>query len=234
MPRIHLASNERVLIAGKTGSGKTYLARYITRPIKRLVVLDGKATLNNWGLEPWDAGTVRALLRGEPIRARVVPPIGIDQSEYWNEAIMQAYHAGNCLIYIDELYAVAPPNQKPPDALWAAYTRGRELGLGVWAATQRPVWIPLFAMSEADHFFMFRLQLSEDRQRMAAFMGNEVTRTITDKHGFFYASSEADEPSYTQRLEVSDSGAGKLLEVVSKKQTIPVSKPTGRRYSTNA
>lgn len=231
MPRIKLTSNERVLISGKTGSGKTYLAHYITRPIKRLMVLDGKGTLSDWNLEPWDSGSSRAMLRGEPVRIRVVPPLSVDVMDFWNETIIQAYHAGNMLIYIDELYAVSPPNQKPPDALWAAYTRGRELGLGVWASTQRPVWIPLFALSEADHFFMFRLQLNEDRQRMSAFMGTEVMQSISDRHGFYYASSEADKPFYVRQLEVnSDNGKGKLLEVQSKiAQKLPVSRHNNRR-----
>lgn len=233
MPRIKLASNERALIAGKTGSGKTYLARYITRPIKRLVVLDGKGTLGDWGLEPWGMPAIRALIRGEPMRARAIPPIGTDFLEYWDEVIYTAYKAGNVLIYIDEMYSVAPPNQKPSDALWALYTRGRELGVGVWASTQRPVWIPLFALSEAEHFFVFRLQLFEDRQRMAAFMGNEVTSTITDIHGFYYAASVAEKPFYVHRLEVSETGQGKLLEVVKSTPVQPSKdnkKPIRRLY----
>lgn len=233
MPRIKLASNERVLIAGKTGSGKTFLAHYITRSIKRLVILDGKGTLGNWGLEPWSGRAVRALLRGEPMRTRAIPPIGVDMLAYWDEVIYTAYRAGNVLVYIDEMYSVAPPNQKPSDALWALYTRGRELGVGVWASTQRPVWIPLFALSEAEHFFLFRLQLFEDRQRMAAFMGSEVMSTITDIHGFYYAAAVAEKPFYVHRLEVSDTGQGKLLEVIKAKPTQPSKEKPTRRYVTN-
>ncbi len=230
MPKIKLASNERVLIAGKTGSGKTYLAKYITRPIKRLIVLDGKGTLKDWGLEPWDSTTMRVLLRGEPIRARAIPPIGTDVLDYWEEVIVSCYRAGNVLVYIDELYAVAPPNVKPSNALWALYTRGRELGVGVWASTQRPVWIPLFALSEAEHFFVFRLQLQEDRQRMAAFMGEEVNRTIIDKHGFFYAASDADHPIYVSQLEVNGDGKGKLIQSQYKSVPHAQNTRTTRRF----
>lgn len=204
MPPIVLQSNERVLITGKTGSGKTYLAHYITRELKRLVVLDGKGTLKDWNLEEWSKDAERRMLQGEPVRLRAIVPLGDDPVVFWDKVITSCYYAGNVTLYIDELYAVSPPNKKPLDSLWAVYTRGRELGVGVWSSTQRPVWIPLFALSEAEHFFMFRLQLMEDRQRIAAFMSSEVLRTITDKHGFFYMRADMDEPIYTEQLDIKE------------------------------
>jgi hypothetical protein len=212
------------MLSGKTGAGKTYLAKYMTRSLTRLVVLDGKGTLSDWNLDPWSRSSYRDMVRGEPFRVRVLPPVGSNVLEFWDEVLLACYHAGNLTIYIDELYAVNPPNRQPSDALFAVYTRGRELGLGVWASTQRPVWIPLVALSEAEHFFMFRLQLFEDRQRMAAFMGNEVTRTITDRHGFFYMYADNDSPTYIRQLEVKEDGKGKLLKIETprKKDTEPL------------
>lgn len=201
------------MLSGKTGAGKTYLARYMTRPLKRLVVLDGKGTLGDWNLDAWNHETYRALVRGEPVRARVIPPVGMDVLDFWDEVLMACYNAGNLTIYIDELYAVCPPNKPPSNALFAVYTRGRELGLGVWASTQRPVWIPLVALSEAEHFFMFRLQLYEDRQRLSAFMGRTVLNQIKDKHGFYYMQSEEDNPVYIRQLEVKEDKTGKLLSI---------------------
>ena len=46
--------------------------------------------------------------------------------------------------------------------------RGRELGVEVWNGTQRPKDIPQIALSESEHFYTFRLNLPQDRERIEA------------------------------------------------------------------
>jgi hypothetical protein len=162
--------------------------------------LDGKGTLSDWGLQDWTSETRGALRKGKPARVRVTLPWGIKEPlDFWNEILQESFFDGDLTIYIDEIYAIAEPQKKPPEALWACYTRGRELGVGVWGVSQRPVWVPLFCLSEADWFFAFRLQLEEDRKKVAAFMGPQVLPPIQDKHGFFHMGAEDDDPIYIKR-----------------------------------
>lgn len=201
MPQITLSSNDRLFICGKTGSGKTYLARYLTKSLKRLVVLDGKGTLGttDWRLTDW-SDSIDLKDPESQFRLRAVPPLKTELAEYWDSILLACLRAGNITVYIDELYAVCPPNKNPTPTLFACYTRGREFGLGVWSSTQRPVWIPLVSMSEAEHFFMFRLQLLEDKQRLAAFMGSEILTPIQDEHGFYYMRAIDDNVHYFEKF----------------------------------
>lgn len=200
MLNISLQTNERIIIVGKTGTGKTTLARYITTATRRLMVIDSKGSLGKWDLEPFDDESLERLRSGkEPVRARVLKPPESGR-EFYAEVFKEIYDAGNVVVYIDELFAVVPPGSRAPEYMTACYTRGREFGVGVWASTQRPSSIPLIAISEAEHFFMFRLTLAEDRKRMSEFMGEAVLRPIRDRHGFYYVNAAADGVTYIKTL----------------------------------
>lgn len=191
-----IRANDRVLIAGKTGSGKTWFAGGLLATVDRLVVIDSKASLNDWSLsDPSDRDWSR-FDRGGSGRFRVLPPI-TDNPQAWYESLFERlYDARDLTLYIDEAYGVCPPGKIPGQWLSALYTRGRELGIGVWAATQRPTWIPLFMISEADWVVTFRLSLAQDRDRMAQIAGDTVKTPITDPHGFWLYRVGDDSPLY--------------------------------------
>lgn len=192
-----IRANERLLLAGKTGSGKTYFARRLLAGLPRLVVIDPKASLKEWGLLAPTGWRWRSFLKdGAPGRFRILPPIEDDLRGWYETLFQDLYNAGNVTVYIDEAYAVAPPGSQPGKWLTALYTRGRERGIGVWAATQRPTWIPLFLISEADWIVTFRLNLTADRKRIADIAGDPLLARIPDTHGFWLYNVENDDPHY--------------------------------------
>ena len=199
-----IQSNDRVFFAGQTGSGKTTAARHLLRLADRLIVIDPKGELfgDDWNLEDSTPRTMNVLQRGGAGRLRFVPPVEMPD-DYYKSIFAFAMDCGNVIIYIDEMYAVFTSGGKATDPLVMHWTRGRTMGVGTWGATQRPSWVPLFAMSESQHYFCFRLMLDEDRARMASMMGGEVTTQIPDEHGFFYRSIREQKPVYFRQLEVT-------------------------------
>lgn len=171
--------------------------RYLTNKLTRLVVIDSKGSLNDpaWNLEPWSQENVKKLEDGKFARLRVIHPLDGNYEPLFEHL----YDIGDLTVYIDEMYAVAPRGRFG-NHLNALYTRGRELGIGVWASTQRPSWVPLTMLSEAEWVFTFRLQLANDRMRVAGIVGPDVLEPIPDKFGFWLYNTEWDDPYYCPRL----------------------------------
>lgn len=204
-PPPKIGVDEHVFVAGRTGSGKTTLARELLKKVRRLVVCDTKGDLDAWGCVEWGKESKKLLLRGEPIRVRVMAPLKAsaqEAQEFWDNVFETAYDAGDVRIYIDELYGIVPKPSLEPPSLKAIYTRGRSVHVTMCALTQRPAWVPMHAKSESSHYFCFRLNLPDDRKSMAAFMGEEVAERIPDRHGFYYFGGDLEDPVYNPEYKL--------------------------------
>lgn len=208
---------ERVAIAGKTGSGKTYFARAVLSVCTRLVVCDAKGKLGGaeagWGLTEWPKG-LDELKKGKLGRIRIPPMLEDDE---WEEKFGELYKLRNVTIYIDELYGVGPPEGSR--GLRALYTRGRELGIGVWSCTQRPVKIPLYAFSEAEWIIQFQLRLKQDIERMEDMIGDMAALPLKD-HNFLLYNDSFEMARFYDRFDPTD---------VKVEHTTPPPAPTRRQ-----
>lgn len=193
---------DRIIFVGKTGSGKTYLARMLVSQLDRVIVIDPKGSIKDkadWGLDEWSPEVEKDIMSGAAVRARyTTDPETDDYQAAYEEIFRLAFQAKNIVVYIDELYGVIREGGRGGKWLRNLYTQGRELNVGTWGATQRPSWVPLFCISECEFFWVFRLQLAKDRARMAEIMGEKVMIEIDrrDKYGFWFYSMDEIEPSY--------------------------------------
>lgn len=213
--------DDRVFLGGKTSSGKTYAANLLTDDIARLVAFDPKPSLRAWDLETVTSinhAAVRALRRGENRRIRIPPPNrnGID---YWIPWLNLLWDIGDVTGYIDEINLIVPPKRGAPVEFTRLYQQGRERGIGMWAATQRPVDIPRVCMTEAEWLFIFRLGSKSDRKRVADDGGDErLANPITDRHGVWIYNQTWQRARYVQSLsrrQVDSQTQGTRLTVAS-------------------
>jgi hypothetical protein len=212
---IDIATNQRVFSAGHTGCGKSYLARYVLKEVERLIVADPKTSdeITKWRLPDWNEDSLKLLRNGDPVQARVRPPATDRVDEFWNEVFFEAWNAGNVMVYIDEAYLLRMEGRGYPSYLSHMYTTGRERGVGVWASSQRPTFIPMVLMSEVEHVFAFRMLREDDRVTLAKNTHPDLAREIPFEHewGFNYWTIGRRMPVYYPKFQTGESetpGAG--------------------------
>lgn len=203
-----------MIIAGKTGSGKTFLAEELLKSAKRLVVFDIKNNLQErMNLVPDNKDNWRKFIRGKDIRLQIRAPLlsTSEFADYYDKQFRKVFYGADCVVYIDELYGVTQGSQSLSPFFTALYTRGREPvkdkrgsiiagNIGIIASTQRPAHIPIFCMTESEHFFVFQLQNPDDRSKLAAYTTPVIREPITDEHGFYYYQTRSPNAEYVEGL----------------------------------
>src|SRR5437016_4132456 len=169
--------NERAMLVGATGTGKTTLGRQLLAGYQDILVVDSKCTYGGKGGEPgyrmvstpgglkW-CGKGKRLIQYRPDEESQ----GVDD---YNAVYRWAYRRGNILIYTDEAFLVHH-GPYAPDYLRNCVTCGRELGIGMITGTQRPRGIDLRVMTESEVFYAFQLRHRDDRRRIAEMIGEEA------------------------------------------------------------
>lgn len=199
---VTIHSNDRLAVTGKTGTGKTHLVKKLVwNRFNRVVFYDWK-----WQHYPeLNAPVVHTI---EEVEDALNDPNMVNKFVYapkrkgrdvFNRLCYLMWEETNIHLIADELKGIYQENG------WVAgitdyheniMTRGRQKGVGMTNVTQRPKGVPLETLSEAEHFFTFKLNLRDDRKRIGDIIGSEhqhKARELTD-HRFIYYNTEMDEP----------------------------------------
>jgi hypothetical protein len=110
----------------------------------------------------------------------------LSDPEYLDGLLLESYYGlTGCTIYVDELYMFHRGVSSGP-GLTALLTRGRSKGITFIGSTQRPARISVFAMSEAQKFFVFRLIYPDDRKKLGGIIPDFEKMPTPPKFGFIY------------------------------------------------
>lgn len=191
-PQINIGANDRVAFFGKTGSGKTTLAKHmLSLSNKPWVIFDAKHSIRMPGVP------IHHDFRGKE-RFQIVRDDGYGDMDFWDEMFWQVLRDGSPrVVYVDEAVLITPPRAILPN-YGRAIKVGRELGIPIWTGSQRPKEIPSPIFTEAEHFFTFRLTYDDDREKVASFTTTEIRpylaaiKTKTRKHDAVYYDVDGD------------------------------------------
>lgn len=201
---------EHVTILGPTGSGKTYLGYQLLDatatvkvPAVVLVMKPRDATVKKWS-KTVEFKTVRSwpptpsIWRSRPPRGYVLWPRftydpdrdDAEQYRQFRRCLLDSYKKGDRIIFGDEVYSLAEELDLDKE-LVTLWTKGRSMGCGLWAASQKPTHIPLWAYSMAEHLFLHHDPDKRARQRFAEIGGVDpklVEDTVLSlkRHEFLY------------------------------------------------
>ena len=187
MTEFVIGPSERVLIVGRTRSGKSTLARALFNSSRRLVVIDSKweedvpyATIVYTPADfrrLWPQRTARVVFRPDPTAKRAADV---------DEVLARVLAARQARIVVHEAVDLAPATWILP-ALRRAIKTGGSLGVGVTICSQRPIGLHNDAISEFEHVFVFDLALEGDRNKVAGVAGDEARERVGAPYAFLYS-----------------------------------------------
>lgn len=188
------ARGERLLVTGKTGSGKSFLSRRLAAFATRLIVCDAKGEFIDADPRRWSIVTNRRALRS-PRQPLVLCRFGAGEFADWDYVFRWAWEQGDpkgsgLTVLIDEINHVTP-HADPMFGLRSLVTTGRSRGVSCIFNTQRPVGIPVIVRSECERFAVFRLQTIDDRQYMSSIINDGDLLRQPPRYAFWYQVGEA-------------------------------------------
>jgi len=189
--QLAIGRDDRATLIGATGTGKTTLARFLIEDkYKRYsVVYDNKPsdTIAGWNDTQNVYCDFDLLQEADEERLIYTPPVYETLDAALQDRFFEwIYQRRYTRLYIDEASALRG-GTNPSYHLQACICRGRERGISTITGTQRPARVPLILMSESEHFFVFRLNMINDRQRVTEMTGISVAEQIDlTRYEFFY------------------------------------------------
>lgn len=189
--RIKLQPYDRGVLIGKTGCGKTTLARFLIEDdYKPYSVTWNPKSSDNVNAWRYHKHLTRFTELDNAEENRLIytphPLLAEDENDqyrffYW------IYERKYTRLYIDEATSIVYPMNKSPRFLTAVINRGRERGISTLTATQRPSGVPMNLLSESEHWYIFKLNLHQDKQRVEQITGITVEDQFTlNDYEFFH------------------------------------------------
>lgn len=176
---------ERLLVAGSNGTGKTvFLRALLGAGYPRWVIVDFKGSFEPPEDDEHPVVRIydprdRRLLRADRVLYRPGPHFKTRRwlefafKRIYDRASMVRRNGKHFVVIVDEALAIA----RTRAVLWLGNIAivGREWGVALWVASQRLKWIPVEVRSEAHRWILFWLADEDDEREALKFAKGELT-----------------------------------------------------------
>lgn len=98
--------------------------------------------------------------------------------EIFHRMHRQLYVKGDNIIFDDEVVSLVREMNMKPD-LTRIWTKGRSIGSGLWAATQRPAMVPLEMYDQAQHLFLGPIKDKRSQDRFGEISGVDADLVVS-------------------------------------------------------
>ena len=204
---------ERAFIAGQTGSGKTSFACWMLTRLEftPIVIYDAKLerkfdTLPNSRLVSTVGECAEAVDDPEIDHIVFRPPVSMTHDPYQLDNLLWEHYNNfdRVAAFVDEMYMFqVAGNARAGRGLRSLITRGRGRGITLMLSAQRPVWVDMFAITESQRFYLFRLAWKEDRKKLSGVIEDfDTLPVIKPKTNMFYYAEQGEPPRLFNRVEI--------------------------------
>ncbi len=198
--------NDRIIVIGSTGSGKTTLAAYMTLSIQHLAVFDVKRELD-WLPNSVVVSDVKQMTYQR--REVFQPPLGSEADpDVFDAFASRAYEAGTVMVWIDEAAFVTSP-QYLPKPLQSILVAGRSRRVGCIALSQSAAGLSHPMLWRASEHCYVGYMNDRAVQSLIPYLGEEVLPAtgIAQYSGVFLAfQNNAKVPTVQQPIDISKLG----------------------------
>jgi len=201
-----IAYEEKIVIVGASGSGKTYLANQIMKGLNGISV---------WVYDPnFQFHSSRAMVFNDMAellkvfdsakRGHYILQPHDGSEETFRRFNAEAFKRGNLVLIEDEIHNHLS-KQKVLKEFNQVILSGRPRGVSVISISSRPASCPNHILSNVKHVFAFKLNLESDVKFLEGYLGNDVwilmppdkrarlkDEPALEEHTFFYRDMDLD------------------------------------------
>ncbi len=185
-----IKAGQRFAVCGRSGSGKTYLEKWLMFRTKlKWVVIDSKHDpgFDDLSIQEGLIAPARISKKWDVSQVLVIRPASRENDAKILDEYLEELHESydNFGVCIDETYQVALGAKAGP-GLTGLVTRGRARKQACVLGSQRPAWVPRFVFSESNAIIVMSLTLKQDRERIYEMTEQKIVMTpVEPRHWLF-------------------------------------------------